>query len=191
MKDGEIFEKIERLNRRIEKNKKTQKRDIEKLKSEELDTLIELNQKEERKKGLKKYFTALLGVGVGLVFASLIALVATFNFFVLNLGVFLTFGSIGIGCLVGSIYVRKVQKKRQNEIHNLKNNLSKIKEKLDKKEHILETLDSRRENWYKRLERDLKRSKKTVKENLPVRDKSILTNKNSNKNKDRDEENTK
>lgn len=184
MKDGEIIEKINRLNNRIIKNKETQERDIKKIKAEICEIEMKLNgEKKDSKKAenAKIAFTGIAGAFLG---ASAISLIATTMVFVTNIWAFMALIALGVASSATAYYFNKKQEGVKNNIQELNNNLTDANKRLYKREHILEDLDQRRENWYKRLERDLAKSKKNVAKNIPVRSKKTNTNKVNNNDED-------
>lgn len=177
MKDGEIFDKINRLDNRIVKNAKTKDKDIKKLKDEILELEKQLKNDKKKDKKMENTKIALMGISGALVTASLISLIATFSFFVLNLGVFIPAICLGVLLSAGAVIISEKNKPLKNEIKELESNLKTANDKLFKKEHIVETLDERRDNLYKKLDRQLNKSTKNVSKNLPVRDKTIINKK--------------
>lgn len=177
MKDGEIFDKINRLDNRIVKNTKTKDKDIKKLKDEIFELEKQLKNAKKKDKKMENTKIALIGISGALVTASLISLIATFSFFVLNLGVFIPAICLGVLLSAGAVIISEKNKPLKNEIEELESNLKTANDKLFKKEHIVETLDERREKLYKKLDRQLNKSTKNVSKNLPVRDKTIINKK--------------
>ena len=172
MKDGEILEKINRLNNRMIKNEKTQQKDIEKLEKEILDLKTNINKEQKSYEDSKKAQTPLFGIGGAFLGASLIALIATFDFFVSNLIMFLGFSLLGLFFGLFGVVLNKKNSIKKEKINNMKSELCSLDKKLYQKQHILENLDQKRENWYKKLDKELNKSKKNVAKNLPVRNKT-------------------
>jgi len=177
MKNGEIIEKINRLNNRIIKNKETQERDIKKIKAEICEIEMKLNSENKdckKAENAKIAFTGITGACVG---AFAITLIFAFSVFMTNIWAFLAIAALSAVCGSLAYTANKNHVEHQSQVTSLNAQLTDANIRLFKKEHILETLDQRRENWYKRLDRELNRSKKNVSKNLPVRSKKTNTNK--------------
>lgn len=163
-KDGEIIEKINRLNNKYNKHKKTNHIEIKRISAEIRKINSSIREVEGNKKDYHDEKVVATYESVGLVAVALIAAIISSVFSLKASLIILAIAAPFVLIFTIPFFIsRSNEKKCEKALVELNAKLLDAEKRLDKKEHDLENIDKRREKLYKKLDKELNLSKEIVK----------------------------